>query len=266
MHRVIEDILKSTEQRVVALKSEDGSSSLDTASIGTRDVLSAIERAKGEGMVPVIAEVKPASPGKELRDIMPADAADIARQMERAGAVALSVLTEPEFFHGSIGNLNSVRDSVSIPVLRKDFIIDEVQMGQAKSDLILLIAGALGDELDSFVELAFSRGFEPLVEVHNKRELDVALRTGATLIGINNRDLGTLEIDLRTTEELAPIVRNFDKSNGTHHIVVSESGVHTVEDVRRVMSAGADAILIGTAIIKAPDVFSKTKELVRALI
>ena len=233
---------------------------------GGRDVLSVIERTKKEGMVPVIAEVKPASPGKELRDITPADAADIARQMERGGAVALSVLTEPEFFHGSIENLNSVRNSVSLPVLRKDFIIDELQMGQAKSDLILLIAGVLGDELDSFVELALSKGFEPLVEVHDRSELEIALRTGATLIGINNRDLGTLEIDLGTTEELAPIVRDFDRSNGTHHIIVSESGVHTVEDVRRVMSAGADAILIGTAIIKAPDVFSKTKELVRALL
>lgn len=265
VHRIIEDILEATRLRVLALDAVTTDRKQEGLTKGSRDVLSAIEGAMQEGRVPVIAEVKPASPGKALRDITPADAADIAREMERAGAVAISVLTEPEFFHGSIDNLNSVRDSVSIPVLRKDFIIDEIQMGEAKSDLILLIAGALGDELGSFVELALSKGFEPLVEVHNEKELEIALRTGATLIGINNRDLSTLEVDLKTTEELAPLVRKFDRSNGTHHIIVSESGVHTVEDVRRVISAGADAILIGTAIIKAPDVFSKTKELVCAL-
>ena len=271
MHRVIEDILEATKKRVTALDvptsnvSNDSITSLNAES-QKRDFISAVELAKQEGKIPIIAEVKPASPSATFREIRPDDASEIAKEMERGGAVAISVLTEPDFFNGSIGNLKSARNSTSIPVLRKDFIIDEKQMDEVNSDLILLIAGALGDKLELFVQLAKSKGFEPLVEVHNEDELNRALKTTARVIGINNRDLGTLEVDLQTTVRLAPIIRDFDKKNGTQHTIISESGVHDADDINRVISAGADAILIGTAIIKSSDVYTKTKEMVEGSI
>jgi indole-3-glycerol phosphate synthase len=259
-------IHEATKKRVTALDVPTSNVSNDSitsqnAESKKRDFISAVELAKQEGKIPIIAEVKPASPSATFREILPDDAAEIAKEMERGGAVAISVLTEPDFFNGSIGNLKSARKSVSIPVLRKDFIIDEKQMDEAKSDLILLIAGALGDKLELFVQLAKSKGFEPLVEVHNEDELNRALKTTARVIGINNRDLGTLEVDLQTTVRLAPIIRDFDKKNGTQHTIISESGVHDADDINRVISAGADAILIGTAIIKSSDVYTKTKEM-----
>lgn len=238
---------------------------VDTKTLPSRDILSAIDIAKKNGIVPVIAEVKPASPTAVFRDISPQEAADIAEDMERGGAVAISVLTEPEFFHGSIENLESVRKSVTIPVLRKDFIIDERQMDEVKSDLILLIADALEERLEYFVTLAQSKGFEPLVEVHNEDELKIALKTPARIIGINNRNLNTLDVDLLTTERLSPLIKKFDLINGTEHIIISESGVHTRDDVKRLLLSGADAILIGTEIIKSSDIYSKTKELVDSL-
>ncbi|MGP8319643.1 MAG: indole-3-glycerol-phosphate synthase [Methanosarcinaceae archaeon] len=272
MHRVIEDILKATEIRVAALElnAPDIAATASNMSQNTiqkkRDIISAIELARQKGKVPIIAEVKPASPSATFREIKPDDAAIIAKEMERGGAIAISVLTEPNFFNGSIENLISARNFVSIPVLRKDFIINEKQMDEAKSDLILLIAGALGERLESFVLLAKSKGFEPLVEVHNEDELNNVLNTDAQIIGINNRDLGTLEVNLQTTEHLAPLIRDFDKNNGTRHIIVSESGVYSMDDIKRVIFAGADAILIGTAIIKSSDVYIKTKEMVDCLL
>ena len=271
MHRVIEDILEATKKRVTALDVPTSNVSNDSitsqnAESQKRDFISAVEFAKQEGKIPIIAEVKPASPSATFREILPDDASEIAKEMERGGAVAISVLTEPDFFNGSIGNLKSARKSVSIPVLRKDFIIDEKQMDEVNSDLILLIAGALGDKLELFVQLAKSKGFEPLVEVHNEDELNSALKTTAQVIGINNRDLGTLEVDLQTTVRLAPIIRDFDENNGTQHVIISESGVHNADDINRVISAGADAILIGTAIIKSSDVYTKTKEMVEGSI
>ncbi|MCL7411673.1 MAG: indole-3-glycerol-phosphate synthase [Methanosarcinaceae archaeon] len=266
MHRVIEDILKATKKRVATLDISNNDATFQNTMHQKRDFISAVKLAKQEGKIPIIAEVKPASPSATFREILPDDAAEIAKEMERGGAVAISVLTEPDFFNGSIDNLKSARNSISIPVLRKDFIIDEIQMDEAKSDLILLIAGALGDKLGSFVLLAQSKGFEPLVEIHNEDELNSALKTTAKVIGINNRDLGTLEVDLQTTVCLAPIIRDFDNKNGTKHIIISESGVHNKDDINRVICAGADAILIGTAIIKSSDVYTKTKEMVDALI
>ncbi|MGP8321989.1 MAG: indole-3-glycerol-phosphate synthase [Methanosarcinaceae archaeon] len=271
MHRIIEDILNATGKRVAALEAN----AHDTVTANNmsqniisqkRDLTSVVELAKQAGKVPIIAEVKPASPSATFLDIKPDDATIIAKEMERGGAVAISVLTEPDFFNGSIENLISARNSVSIPVLRKDFIIDEIQMDEAKSDLILLIAGALGEKLESFVLLAQSKGFEPLVEVHNENELNNALNTAAQIIGINNRDLGTLEVNLKITERLAPLIRAFDKKNGTRHLIISESGVHNINDIKRVISAGADAILIGTAIIKSSNIYIKTKEMVDGLL
>ncbi len=265
MHSAINNIVKSTEIRISKIKTETGQKVNLKNTHEKRDIINAIKEKKKEKKVAVIAEVKPASPGKKLMNILPDDAARIATQMQRAGAIAISVLTEPEFFHGSTNNLEAVRKNVTLPVLRKDFIINEVQFDEIESDLILLIAGILGNTLGKMVNLAISKGFEPLVEVHNKDELAEALKTNARLIGINNRNLSTLEINLDTTIKLAPIIRDFDKTNGTCHIIVSESGIYSIEDIKKVIEAGADAVLVGTSIIKSGDIYTKTKELVNAL-
>ena len=128
---------------------------------------------------------------------------------------------------------------------------------------MLLIAGILGKELGAFVELAIEKGFEPLVEVHSREELELALETDTKIIGVNNRNFETLKIDLATTEELAPLIREYDLEHGTSHLIISESGMNSPSDVRRVMLAGADAVLIGSALMESDSVFDKTKEFVQ---
>ena len=263
MHASILHILNTTKTRIQALGPQTCREGLDVG-FEKRDFISAVADAKADGKVPVIAEVKPASPGRAFRDILPATAAELAWEMEEAGAVAVSVLTEPLVFRGSLENLDAVRNTVCLPVLRKDFIIDRKQLDEVQSDLVLLIAGILGEELGVFVELAIEKGFEPLVEVHNRQELDLALKTTARVIGINNRDLETLKINLGITEELAPIIRECDLDHGTRHLIISESGMNSALDVRRVIQAGADAVLIGSALMESNSVFDKTKEFVQS--
>lgn len=263
MHDSILHILNTTKTRIQAFGAETCPEGLQPQ-LQKRDFIAAVAAARADGRVPVIAEVKPASPGKSFREITPATAAELAWEMEEAGAVAISVLTEPGVFRGSLENLKTVRKTVCLPVLRKDFIIDRLQLEEAGSDLVLLIAGILGKELGSFVELALEKGFEPLVEVHNREELELALETDAKLIGINNRNFETLKINLATTEELAPLIREYDLDHGTSHTIISESGMNSPGDIRRVMQAGADAVLIGSAIMESNSVFEKTKELVQS--
>jgi indole-3-glycerol phosphate synthase len=250
MHQIINDILDSTKKRLPPpVKTNKGK-------IATRSFQQSIKTIRNINLIPVIAEVKPSSPTRFIRDVTPQDAAQIAKQMEAAGAAAISVLTEPNFFKGSINNLNSVRGAVGIPVLRKDFIIDKSQIFEAESDLILLIAGIPGSSLNDFVNEALTSGCEPLVEVHNEMELENALSTRANIIGINNRDLTTMKVDISTTEKLAPLISG--------RIIVSESGISSPEDAVRMMDAGVDAILVGTSIMLG-NVYEKTYELVHAL-
>jgi len=263
MHTTILHILNTTKTRVQTIGLHTRPEALQMQ-FEKRDFLSAVADAKADGRVPVIAEIKPASPGKAFREIPPAAAAELAWEMEEAGAVAISVLTEPGVFRGSLENLDTVRKNVCLPVLRKDFIIDRVQFEEAESDLVLLIAGILEKELGDFVELAFQKGFEPIVEVHNRKELELALETAARVIGINNRNFETLNIDLGITEELAPVVREYDLDHGTKHLIISESGMNSAEDVRRVIQAGADAVLIGSALMESDSVFEKTEEFVQS--
>jgi indole-3-glycerol phosphate synthase len=262
MHASILNILSRTKTRLQVLGPHKRSENIGMQ-FEKRGFFSAVESAKAKGLVSVIAEIKPASPGKVFRDILPATAARLAQEMEQAGAVAISVLTEPGVFRGSLENLNAVRENVFLPILRKDFIIDRRQLEEVKSDLVLLIADILGKELITFVELTFEKGFEPLVEVHNRAELELALKTITRIIGINNRSLETLKIDLVTTEELVPLIREYDFNHGTRHLIISESGMNNAEDIRRVIQAGADAVLIGSAIMESDSVFEKTKELVQ---
>jgi indole-3-glycerol phosphate synthase len=248
MHQIIYEILESTRKRIP--------SSLKKKKLVSRDFNKYIDQRKQDNLIPVIAEVKPSSPSRFIRDVTPLEAAEIAHQMESAGAAAISVLTEPNFFKGSIKNLEAVRQKVKIPVLRKDFIIHKNQIPEVESDLILLIAGILGDKLDEFVNEAISSGREPLVEVHNMDELEKAISTGTKIIGINNRDLTTMKVDITTTEKLAPLISD--------RIIISESGISSPDDAIRMIDAGADAILVGTSIMQG-NVYEKTYELVHAL-
>ena len=250
MHQIINDILDSTKNRLPSPRN------IKTGKITTRDFMERVKAKKNKNLIPVISEVKPSSPTRFIRNVTPQDAAEIAKQMEAAGAAAISVLTEPNFFKGSINNLNSVRGAVEIPVLRKDFIINKSQIFEVESDLILLIAGILGSSLNDFVNESLASGREPLVEVHNEMELENALSTRANIIGINNRDLTTMKVDISTTEKLAPLISG--------RIIVSESGISSPEFAVRMMDAGVDAILVGTSIMLG-NVYEKTYELVHAL-
>ncbi|GAA0721703.1 indole-3-glycerol phosphate synthase [Halorubrum trapanicum] len=225
-----------------------------TVSVAPRDLAAAFERAEADGRVPVIAEVKPTSPTTE--GTREEDPVALAQGMVAGGAAALSVLTEPEHFGGSVDTLDRVRDAVDVPVLRKDFVVDEAQLDAVESDVVLLIARFVGDDLGDLLAAARDRGFQVLVEVHDREELERALDADATTIGINNRDLAELAVDLGTFESVAPHVPD-------EVTLIAESGIGSPADVRRMRAAGADALLVGSAIMDG-DVEANTRELVRA--
>jgi indole-3-glycerol phosphate synthase len=197
----------------------------------------------------IIAELKPASPSKGiLRD--PFNPVELARTLEAAGAAVLSVLTEGEFFRGSLKNLRDARNAVKIPVFRKDFIFDPWQVWETRAndaDSFLLIVAALDDEpLRDLIALGRELKMEPLVEVHTAAELDRALAAEARIIGVNNRDLKTLDLRVETSFDL--IERIPDAC-----IAVSESGLRTHDDLARLRKAGFDAFLIGESLMLSPD-------------
>ncbi len=206
-----------------------------------RDLISSAHALRGRGIIPVIAEIKPKALGRYLT---PDEVSTYARAYAENNACAISVLTEPTHFKGALENVTIARKA-GLPVLRKDFIFDERQLQEVQADLVLLIA-SLGIDLQRFVDLARSLGMEPLIEVHTKAELDKALKTDARIIGINNRNLNTLEVDLGTFERLAPAAKD------TGVFLVAESGVHTREDALRMVEAGADVLLVGTALMGGP--------------
>jgi indole-3-glycerol phosphate synthase len=208
----------------------------------------------------VIAELKPASPSRGvLRD--PFDPVALGRSLEAAGAAALSVLTEPEFFSGSLKNLRDARKEIALPVLRKDFIFDPWQVWEARAndaDSFLLIVAALGDGLlRELIALGREIGMEPLVEVHMAAELDRALAAGARIVGVNNRDLKTLSVRAETSFELVERIPD-------DCIAVSESGLRTHEDLVRLRAAGFDAFLIGERLMLASDPGAALAELLAA--
>ncbi|HET9994252.1 MAG TPA: indole-3-glycerol phosphate synthase TrpC [Candidatus Acidoferrum sp.] len=197
----------------------------------------------------ILAELKPASPSRGvLRE--PFDPVALAQGLECAGASSLSILTEGEFFRGSLKNLRDARKSVQLPVLRKDFIFDTWQVWETRAndaDSFLLIVKILGDEeLRELLTLGRSLGMEALVEVHDVEELDRALAAGARIIGVNNRNLKTLTVDVATSFEL--IGRIPDEC-----IAVSESGLRTHDDLVKLRAAGFDAFLVGTYLMQSPD-------------
>ena len=197
----------------------------------------------------VIAELKPASPSRGIiRD--PFDAPALARSLESAGAAAVSVLTEGEFFRGSLKNLRDARKQVALPALRKDFIFDPWQVWETRAndaDSFLLIVAVLEDALlRDLIALGRELHMEPLVEVHTREELDRALAADARIIGVNNRDLKTLDVRMQTSFELIEQIPD-------HCIAVAESGLRTHADLRDLRAAGFDGFLIGEHLMQAPD-------------
>jgi indole-3-glycerol phosphate synthase len=211
----------------------------------------------------LIAEVKKASPsaGVICKDF---DPVRIAKEYEAAGASCLSVLTDEKFFQGSLDHLRQIRAAVKLPLLRKDFIIDERQILEAiewGADAILLIVAILTDEqLEKFHSLAAEAGLAILVEVHDEEELNRAMKISPQLIGVNNRDLKTFKVDLTTTERLA--AKLFSPPATRHSsLLVAESGIHTRADVERLKKCGAEAILVGESLVKQGNIGAKVREL-----
>lgn len=230
-----------------------------------RDFIGALRKPR-TGFPALIAEVKKASPsaGVIRADF---DPVRIALEYEAAGASCLSVLTDQEFFQGSLQCLRAIRQAVNLPLLRKDFIIDERQILEAiewGADAILLIVSILKDEdLKRFHSLASQAGLAVLVEAHDEVELDRALGAGAQLIGVNNRDLKTFRVDLGTTQRLAARLRA-STGGGASTLLVAESGIHNRADVERLVACGIHAILVGECLMRETNLAGKVRELIRA--
>ena len=205
----------------------------------------------------LIAEVKKASPSQGEIFTGNFDPAGIAKIYEKNGAACLSVLTDVEYFQGSPDYLAEVRNTVCLPLLRKDFIFDEYQLDEALvwgADCILLIvAGLQRDQLNLLNDQALFRGLDVLVEVHNEEETEIALSLEPAMIGINNRNLATFDTDITTTERLIQMIPD-------SVFTVSESAIHSRSDVEQVSRFGADAVLIGTAFCGAADIGAKVRE------
>jgi len=210
--------------------------------------------------IKLITEVKKASPSRGIirPDFNPVE---IARVYTSHGASAISVLTETRYFQGSINYLRTIGNALGkkrLPLLRKDFLCDPYQVYESRAygadSLLLIVAILTADKLQELLGLSHDLGMKCLVEVHNEAELETALRSGARIIGINNRDLNTFAVDLATTERLRPLIP-------PDRIVVSESGIKDRSDMEKLRQWGVDAVLIGEALMSVPDIAAKMKEL-----
>jgi len=250
---MLDEIISETRKRVERLPASFPENPRTTHA----SLSQAIRSARGKNAV--IAELKCASPTRgTIRAGV--DIPAMAQAFVSAGCVALSILTEPQFFSGSVRDIPLVKDVVGVPVLRKDFIIDRRQIAETRAlgaDAVLLIAAVLGGRLPGFVDDAFDEGLEPLVEVHTPADVKIARSTRADIIGINNRDLATLAVDLSTTRALSPLVRSAGR------IVVCESGIASAGDVRD-LRPFCDAFLIGTSIMAHDTPGKKLEEFVCA--
>lgn len=250
---ILDDIVRRTEKRVALLPETFPEPSRNNHT----SLINAIRERDGRNAV--IAEIKCASPSRGIirRNV---DMAQMAGVLAGAGCVALSVLTEPYFFGGTGQDIARVKSAVEIPVLRKDFIIDERQIAESRAigaDAVLLIASVLKDRLPAFVDTVIDYHLEPLVEVHNAIEAESALNTRTPLIGINNRNLATMTIDRSTTRILSKSIR------GQGKLIVSESGMRSADDVRE-MRGYCDAFLIGSSIMSDKQPGKKLEEFVCA--
>lgn len=246
-------IIDQKRRRVETAKLSVASEALQLMARGARDkaaphgLLAAL---RDESKINIIAEFKRKSPSKgEIR--RDADPSIIARDYEAAGACAVSVLTEEDYFDGSLDDLRAVRQAISLPILRKDFIFEAYQVYEsaaAGADAILLIVAALDDELlNHLLRIAEDDlSMDALVEVHTKAEMERAVNSGAKLIGVNNRDLGTFEVSLETSAQLASM-------GGDDALLISESGIGSAEDIQRLHNLGYRGFLIGESLMRAAD-------------
>ena len=254
---LLDDILQTKQQEVDAAKGELPFEELKARTANHQTERNFRKALQAPGTLRLIAELKRKSPSRGmLRERF--DPVSLAQNMERAGAAALSVLTDEQYFGGSLDFLKDVKVFTEVPVLRKDFIVDPYQVHEAAvhgADAVLLIVRILSDDvLAACMQAADRLGLEPLVEVHSAEELRNALSVGAGVIGINHRDLSTFQIQPTLTEELVPMIP-------AGKVIVAESGLQSPEDVRRMKSLGVHAVLIGEALMTAPDPAAKVKEL-----
>jgi len=256
MHHLLEQILKEKQNEVAELKKVlplDEVHDLPPL----RDFKAAIS---APTRINLIAEIKFASPSAGLIRAK-SDPIFIGRIYEEAGAAAVSLLTDKRFFQGDPAQLPRLKRAISLPILQKDFFIDEVQVRQAYfcgADAILLIARILSQQqLEELLSMCRELEIAPLTEVHDKEDLEKALACGAEIIGINNRDLNSFKVDIGTTFELAPLVPK-------NHILVSESGIGSGADILSLKATGIQAVLVGSALMKSNDPTSKIGEIVNA--
>ena len=247
---ILDEILEHKRREIEALRSGGAETELRRAADAAAEPTRGFGAALLRGPAPrVIAEIKRRSPSKgEIRSAF--DPVACAEAYARGGAAALSILTDEHFFGGHLSFLGKVRARVDLPLLRKDFVVDPLQVDEARvagADAVLLIVACLGqDDLVSLQARARERSLDALVEVHDEKELERALDAGARLIGINNRDLDTFETDLAVSERLAPRI-----PEGV--VVIAESGIFKVEDVERLQGAGAHAFLVGESLMRQDD-------------
>jgi indole-3-glycerol phosphate synthase len=244
---VLDDIVAGVREDLSRRQAETSDSDLRARLLDVPPALDPMPAFRAAGSS-VIAEVKRRSPSRgDLAEI--ADPAALATAYQRGGAAAVSVLTEERRFGGSLGDLVAVRAAVSIPVLRKDFVVEPYQLLEARAagaDLVLLIVAALADDdLRALHDHARELGLTPLVEVHDEPEAERALAAGAALVGVNARNLKTLEVDPATFGKVAPLLADV--------VRVAESGIGGPDDVRRFVAEGADVVLVGEALVKDGD-------------
>lgn len=254
---ILDEIIEKRKIQLENEKAKISSDEMQRLALKTSFQTKDFKKALSDDNLSVICEVKKASPSKGLirPDFHPLK---IAKEYESAGANAISCLTEEYYFKGSSDYLKEIADNVNIPILRKDFIIDEYQIYEARvigASAILLIAAVLDEEtLLRFYKLASSLSLQSLVEVHNESELQKALKIDAEIIGINNRNLKTFEVDLNTTGKLTSLIPD-DK------LIVSESGIKDNADMKAVHGLGASAVLIGETLMRSDNIDKTLKEL-----
>ena len=245
---VLDDIVVGVREDLNARRARVPLADVEAAALRAPAPLDPMPQFRASALA-VIAEVKRKSPSKgQLATIT--DPATLAAQYADGGAAAISVLTEQRRFNGTLSDLDAVRARVEVPVLRKDFMVEEYQFFEARAhgaDMVLLIVASLTDsELARFLQLSQELGMTPLVETHTAEEVDRALSVGAELIGVNNRNLKTLDVDLSTFGGLASRI-------GDAAVKVAESGILTPADAARVASEGADVVLVGEALVRHGD-------------
>ena len=255
LDKILSTKVLEVDQQKSLLNLDDIKLRIDDA-LPSKGFINAIQERNKKGLVSVIAEIKKASPSKGIirEDFSPTE---IAKQYETNGATCLSILTDEKYFQGSLDYLKQVRTQVEIPLLRKDFIVDEYQIYQSKlygADCILLIVSALTDnQLIEYKSIAEELSLDVLVEVHNQQELERILTMNFSLIGINNRNLSTFEVSLETTRDLSSL--------SGEATLVSESGIRNKKDIEEILSYGVLNFLVGESFMRAEDPGNELKKL-----